>query len=208
MVLTSVVPPELPMELSLAVNTSLAALYRVGIVCTEPFRIPFAGKVDVCCFDKTGTLTSDDFVVEGISHPDTNNLLPISESSPFNISILGGCHSLVKIRGKVAGDPLEVTAFEASQWSFVGDDVFSGPITLEANAKHVSYKVVRRYPFSSDLKRMSTLLTSQEGGSSRKQNLRLVSKGAPEVLENLLKEIPSGYRQSHQYYSQVNCFFY
>ncbi len=123
-IITSVVPPELPMELSLAVTSSLADLIkRCAVYCTEPFRIPLAGMVDTCAFDKTGTLTSDEMVLRGVRLPitDSGGKLSISndlvlpqkasidgenddnvtdEPIPPNIlRVMVGCHSLASLSG-------------------------------------------------------------------------------------------------------------
>lgn len=107
MIITSVVPPELPVELALAVNSSIAALARRGIFCTEPWRVTLAGKVDVAAFDKTGTLTSDEFTVNGVvllgegggsgSGGRDARLVPAPSVPLATLHVLAGCHSLMSI---------------------------------------------------------------------------------------------------------------
>ncbi|KAJ5240105.1 ATPase P-type K/Mg/Cd/Cu/Zn/Na/Ca/Na/H-transporter [Penicillium chermesinum] len=196
LIITSVVPPELPMELSLAVNTSLAALSKFAIFCTEPFRIPFAGRVDIACFDKTGTLTGEDLVVDGIAgfnlgqpgaqveadgaHVQLANTASISSETGL---VLASAHALVKLdEEKLLGQP-----------------------PVYASRPVESVQVKRRFQFSSALKRMSTISTvsSVDPKASKKTKATFVSvKGAPETIGSMLINLPPNYEETYKHFTR------
>ena len=118
LIVTSVIPPELPMELALAVNQSLIALSKLAVFCTEPFRIPLAGKVDICCFDKTGTLTTDEMIVEGVVSA-AGDMIEVSAVGEECTNLLAACHSLAPLEdGTLVGDPMERATLDALGWTF------------------------------------------------------------------------------------------
>lgn len=191
LILTSVIPPELPVELSLAVNSSILSLSKLGIYCTEPFRIPFAGKVEICCFDKTGTLTKDDLIVEGIAGIE-KEMMPMNEAPEHTIQVLASCHSLVQLEDTLVGDPIEKASLNAINWILSKND-FIAP----KKSKIPPLKILSRFYFSSSLKRMSVLAAYKCTKTANKIIHIASVKGAPEVLKSMLKDIPENYDSTY-----------
>jgi cation-transporting ATPase 13A1 len=195
LIITSVVPPELPMELTMAVNSSLAALSKYYIYCTEPFRIPMAGRIDVCCFDKTGTLTGEDLVFEGLAGfgRDIRHLSKPSEAPEITSLVLGSAHALVKLDdGEVVGDPMEKATLDAVGWELGDKDVVFRSIGANKTQK---IKILRRFQFSSALKRSSSI-------SSIGPKTLVSVKGAPETIRHRLTTIPEKYEDIYKSFTR------
>ncbi|KAL7741737.1 hypothetical protein ACLKA6_000351 [Drosophila palustris] len=197
LILTSIIPPDLPIELTLAVNTSLIQLTKLFVFCTEPFRIPFAGKVQICCFDKTGTLTTDNLMVEGIAGLTPNGkCVPIDEAQDSTVQVLACCHSLALLDDGLVGDPLEKAALAAVDWNLTKSDS-----VIPKRGKLKPLRIVQRYYFSSALKRMSVLAGYLVPFSNDINYIGAV-KGAPEVIMGMLKTVPSDYEKIYLEYAR------
>ncbi|KAK0550438.1 putative cation-transporting ATPase 1 [Tilletia horrida] len=201
LIITSVVPPELPMELSMAVNASLMALSKYAIFCTEPFRIPFAGRVDICCFDKTGTITGEDLVVQGVAPAGAKgpeNLKALPDTSKDTVLTLASAHALVLLEDGLVGDPMEKTTLNALDWKLSAGDQLSPANIREAKYK-VQINIKRRFQFSSALKRMSTLSYVVDGGQRR---MFAAVKGAPETLKPMYSSLPADYDETYKRFTR------
>jgi len=201
------------MQMALAVDNSLMVLMKMQVFCTEPYRVPIAGKLDSCLFDKTGTLTTDELVAVGVYNEQVLSanikysvdckdgdimsvLTPMTKVSNEAALVLAGCHSLVSIDGELTGDPLEIAALTAMRWGLDGSSNHVLPLSATEKKKggkkifisglEISeLNVLTRHHFCSRLQRMSCVVQDCDN-----RNIFSVTKGSPEAVGKLLRQKP------------------
>ena len=220
LIITSVVPPELPMQLSLAVTTSLLNLTKEGVFCTEPFRIPYAGKVDFAAFDKTGTLTQEHLNMKGvvlINEAMLDDLHKMEKAAKASISaaakrLQGDADAVIADSNDAALDAVgytkpdalpEVTSFIMAgchSLSVLEREVIGDPIESAA-LKHAGWTLsksdsAKKGRFQVQIRHRfhfhSALKRMSVVASVDNTNYALV-KGAPEVLMSFLTNVPENY---------------
>lgn len=106
------------------------------------------------------------------------------------VEILASCHALVFVENKLVGDPLEKAALKGIDWSYKSDDK---AVPKKGNGHPV--QIVHRYHFSSHLKRMAVVVRIQDDFFS-------FVKGAPEVIQDRLIDIPPSYVETYKKYTR------
>ncbi|KAI6228891.1 hypothetical protein M3Y99_01182000 [Aphelenchoides fujianensis] len=165
LIMARMMPPEWSYGFSFTIHRSRVALRKLGVFCTEPSRIPFAGRVDVCCFDKTGTLTTNNCVVEGIAGLEAERQCGRKEGRRERRS---GDHSLglrtpTQTRSKcslpASRSPKSTRSWSAIRWrrrACLGSTGVCLENTVIPNkSKLPRMEIYNRWHFSSQLKRMT-----------------------------------------------------
>lgn len=83
---TIIIPPCLPLALTVSTSFALVWLRKENIFCISPSRINLAGKIRVMCFDKTGTLTEDSLKFKGLlPGPNVNTIASQQQLSVHSV---------------------------------------------------------------------------------------------------------------------------
>ncbi|XP_035488962.2 polyamine-transporting ATPase 13A3 isoform X1 [Scophthalmus maximus] len=227
-IITITVPPALPAAMTAGIVYAQRRLKRVGIFCISPQRINMCGQLNLVCFDKTGTLTEDGLDLWGIQRAEDGSFSPpeseAAKESRVDSAFVAGmatCHSLTKIEGELSGDPLDLKMFSATGWILeepteeetalhnpIMPTVVRPPnyVVPEANqnnplAQNMPFEIgiVRQFPFSSVLQRMSVVVRRLG-----EKHMNAYLKGAPEIVASLCKQhtVPQSFTETLETYTR------
>jgi len=95
---------------------------------------------------------------------------------------------------------MEKTTLDALNWKLSSGDKIA-PTSDEASHSSLSPSITvkRRFQFSSQLKRMSTISNVSLNG---KNKVLFSVKGAPETLKKMYKDVPEDYEKTYKWFAQ------
>uniref|UniRef100_A0A663NAG1 Polyamine-transporting ATPase 13A2 n=1 Tax=Athene cunicularia TaxID=194338 RepID=A0A663NAG1_ATHCN len=209
---TVIVPPALPAAMTVGTIYAQNRLKKQGIFCISPPRINLCGKIRLVCFDKTGTLTEEGLDVWGVVALENNHFMPLIHeprclpAGPLLYS-LAACHTVSLLRAQPVGDPVDLKMVESTGWvrQAVGKQfgtkvlaVMKPPPEEEQPRDRSPVGILRRFPFSSTLQRMSVLVKVPGEASAH-----VYVKGAPEMVASLCRKetVPVDFSQMLRYYT-------
>nr|XP_054590406.1 polyamine-transporting ATPase 13A3 isoform X3 [Nothobranchius furzeri] len=221
-IVTITVPPALPAAMTAGVVYAQRRLKRAGVFCISPQRINMCGQLNLVCFDKTGTLTEDGLDLWGVQRVEDSRFCPPESEvveehmvSTTFVACMATCHSLTKIEGELSGDPLDLKMFAATGWILEepteDETALHNPLMptvvrppkspkAEANQNQsCEIGIVRQFPFSSALQRMSVVVRRLG-----EKQMEAFLKGAPEVVASLCKPltVPQNFSDSLESYTR------
>ena len=133
------------------------------------------------------------------SSNDHQKLVPVTDVSLETSLTLAAAHALVLLDDGVVGDPMEKTTLDALKWKLSAGDKITPTADARNKKDNVSVTVRRRFQFSSQLKRMSTISLVQTPAGQR---TLVAVKGAPETLKSMFTSVPSDYERTYKGYAQ------
>ncbi|XP_023796049.1 cation-transporting ATPase 13A2 [Cyanistes caeruleus] len=223
---TVIVPPALPAAMTVGTIYAQNRLKKQGIFCISPPRINLCGKLRLVCFDKTGTLTQEGLDVWGVVPLERQSFLPMV-AEPRRLPAgallyaLASCHAVSPLRGQLVGDPVDIKMLESTGWRLevmeeeeeeeeeapfqrFGMKVLAvvKPPPEEEQPQDRRHQaplgILRRFPFSSSLQRMSVLVKLPGEASAH-----AYTKGAPEMVASLCRKetVPPDFSQMLRRYT-------
>ncbi|XP_018654523.1 putative cation transporting ATPase [Schistosoma mansoni] len=211
---TIVIPPILPVAMSVGIVFAQRRLRKHGIYCINPSVMNVCGVISLTCFDKVCGV--DGILGKPECEPSKLDYGPLVEC-------MATCHSLTPIDGVLSGDPLDVKMFQSTKWvvflimknmshqpdawsdgagkircsmwdknrlATIGDISDTIVTPFVGLYKKIPYEIgiVRQFPFSSSVQRMSVITRTL-----KESQFHIYTKGAPETIEVLL---PTNFRSN------------
>ncbi|KAL2296690.1 hypothetical protein Nmel_016026, partial [Mimus melanotis] len=222
---TVIVPPALPAAMTVGTIYAQNRLKKQGIFCISPPRINLCGKLRLVCFDKTGTLTQEGLDVWGVVPLEQQRFLPLLHEprclpAGALLYALATCHTVSPLRGQLVGDPVDLKMLESTGWrlemmeeeeegEFPAFQQFEMKVLAVVRPPpeeeqprdrrlQAPVGILRRFPFSSSLQRMSVLVKLPGEASAH-----AYVKGAPEMVASLCRKetVPPDFSQMLRHYT-------